>query len=267
MRGEEGRDLGGVVEMALDAQGQRFEALKQLKRVLWRKAGAEVAQQRGAGAEHVGDRPEQLRQLKVVAVSVARVRPVDQRLALGKVDPWELAAVDDGAADRRSVAADVFGRRIDHDRRAVIERLDGERGGGVVDDERNAERPADRGDFGDREHRELRVGQRLAEIEPCAGVGGAAEILGIGRIDEARLDPELLQALLEEMDGAAVEIGRRDDVVARLHQGQDGERGRGLPGGDAERGRAAFERGQPLLERIDGRVADARIGEGDLLRN
>ena len=127
MRGEEGRDLGGVGEMALDAQGQRFEALKQLKRVLWRKAGAEVAQQRGAGAEHVGDRAEELRQLKVVAVSVARVRPVDQRLALRKVDPWELAAVDDGAADRRSVAADVFGRRIDHDRRAVIERPDGER--------------------------------------------------------------------------------------------------------------------------------------------
>ena len=87
MRGEEGRNLGGVGEMALDAQGQRFEALKQLKRVLWRKAGAEVAQQRGAGAEHVGDRPEQLRQLKVVAVSVARVRPVDQRLGAQEVDP------------------------------------------------------------------------------------------------------------------------------------------------------------------------------------
>ena len=163
------------------------------------------------------------------------------------------------------MAADVFGRRIDHDRRAVVEGPDGQRRGGVVDDQRDAERPADRGDFGDGEDRELRVWQRLAEIEAGAVVGGAAEILRIGGIDKARLDAELLQALAEEMDGAAVKIRRGDDVVARFHQGQNGERRRGLAGGDAERRCAAFERGQPLFERVDGRVADTRIGEGDLL--
>ena len=109
------------------------------------------------------------------------------------------------------------------------------------------------------------VGQRLAEIEAGAVVGCAAEILGIGRIDKARLDSKLLQARAEEVDGAAVEIRRGHDIVARLHEGENSERRRCLPRGGAERGCAAFKCGQPLFERVDRRVPDARIGEGDLL--
>jgi len=56
------------------------------------------------------------------------------------------------------------------------------------------------------------------------------------------------------MDGAAVEVRRRDDVVAGLDERENRERGGGLSGGDAERRGAAFEGREPLLERIDRRV-------------
>jgi hypothetical protein len=56
---------------------------------------------------------------------------MDQWLAIRKVRPWESAAIDDGAADRRAMASDIFGRRIDNDRRAVIEGFYGYGRGGV----------------------------------------------------------------------------------------------------------------------------------------
>jgi hypothetical protein len=89
---------------------------------------------------------------------VAGIWRVQQRLSVGEGFPVEIAPVDDHAADRGSVAADILGGRINHHRRAVIERPADERRGGVVHDQRDAERSANGGDLGDREDRQLRVG-------------------------------------------------------------------------------------------------------------
>ena len=88
-----------------------------------RHRGADVAQQRHARLEDVGDRPERLDRLRPHRAVIARVRRVEHREAVGVLLPVEIAAVDDDAADRGAVAADVFGGRMHGDRRAVLDRL------------------------------------------------------------------------------------------------------------------------------------------------
>ena len=163
------------------------------------------------------------------------------------------------------MAAEILGRRIDDDRRAVVERTREQRRGGVVDDQRNAERPADRRHLGDREDGQFRVRQRLGVIGAGARVGGAAEILGIGGVDEADLDPLVLQRVGEQVPGAAVEVGRRDDVVAGAGEVLQRQRARRLTARHRQRGDAAFERRDALLQHVVGRVHDARIDVAEFL--
>jgi hypothetical protein len=168
----------------------------------------------------------------------------EQREAVRMLIPREVAAVDDQAADRRAVAADVLGRRIDDDRRTVLERPRDKGSGGVVGDQRHTKRAADVGNLLDREDVELRVGEDFGVVGAGLIIGCAAEGFGIARIDEARLDSELPERLREQGPGAAVEVGGGDDIVAGLREVQH-RIGRGrLAGGDGERGRPAFEGGR-----------------------
>ncbi len=164
------------------------------------------------------------------------------------------------------MAAEIFRGRIDDDGGAMIEGAREERRGRVVDDQRDAERAADGGDFGDGEHGELRVRQRLGIVGPRAVIGGAAEILGVGRIDEAHLDALVLQRVREQVPGAAVKVGGADDIVARPRQVLDGKRRRRLPGGERERAHAALDLGDALFEDVIGGVHDARVDVAQLLQ-
>ena len=112
------------------------------------------------------------------------------------------------------MAAEIFGRGIDDHRRSVIERPHQQRRRGVVHDERHAERPADRRDLGDGEYNQLRIGQGLGVIGARARICGARKILRVGGIDEAHFDALVLERIGEQIPGAAIEIGRGDDVVA-----------------------------------------------------
>ena len=130
----------------------------------------------------------------------------------------------------------------------------------------NAEFPADGGDFGDGEDRELGIGQGLRIIGAGAPVRGAAEIFGVGRVDEADFDALVLQRVGEEIPGAAVEIGGGDDIVADAREVLHGIGGGRLSRGDAQRRRAAFERGQPLFEDVGRGVAEPRIDVAELFQ-
>ena len=92
-----------------------------------------------------------------------------------------------------------------------------------------------------------------------------AEGLGIGRIGEAHGDAHGGQRVGEQVPGAAVEIGRAHDVVARPAQVLDRQHRRRLPGADGQCRHAALERGDPLLQHIAGRVHDARIDVAEVL--
>ena len=105
--------------MALDAQRQGLDPLQREEGVEGRERRAEIAQQGRARLDDIGDGPERLDRLHPDRAVIARVRRIERRLALGELLPIEIAAVDDGAADRRAMAADIFGRRIDDDRRAM----------------------------------------------------------------------------------------------------------------------------------------------------
>ena len=136
---------------------------------------AEVAQQAGAHADDVGDRAERLDRL--------RSRP--------RRGSWGRACSASGSA-RRALSQSklppstttppievpcppihLVVECID-DRRAMLERPAEDRRRGVVHDQRHAELAADRGDLGDREDLQLRVGQRLGVVGAGARVGGAA---------------------------------------------------------------------------------------------
>ena len=60
----------------------------------------------------------------------------------------------------------------------------------------------------------------------------ARRIVGIG---EARRPAEILVGVIELVDRAAVKLGRRDELVARLHQGVEGDELRRMAGSDGKR--------------------------------
>src|SRR3546814_15178163 len=70
---------------------------------------------------------------------VAGIRLVQQGEALGVLLPVERAAVDDNAADRVAVAADVLGGRVHDDVSAMDVRTADTRRGGIIEDQSNAE--------------------------------------------------------------------------------------------------------------------------------
>lgn len=84
-------------------------------------------------------------------------------------------------------------------------------------------------------------------------------------VDEGHLDAELRQRVLEQVERAAIERRRRDDVVAGLGDVEDREGLGGLPGRDEEGTDATFERGDALLDGVLRRVHDARVDVAELL--
>lgn len=87
-----------------------------------------------------------------------------------------------------------------------------------------------------------------------AVVDGGGEVLGRVTLDELGLDAEAGQQHLELVVGAAVQVRRRDDVVAGARERRDGHELRGLAGRRRERRHAALEGCDALLEDIDRRL-------------
>src|SRR5580704_19292744 len=92
------------------------------------------------------------------------IRLREQRKALGMLFPRELSPVDDEAADRCAMSADVFRCGIDDDCRAMFERPSDQRSRGVVGNKWNAKRPPDVSNLFDREDVELGIGEDLGVI-------------------------------------------------------------------------------------------------------
>ena len=160
--------------------------------------------------------------------------------------------------------ADVLGRGMQHDRRAMVERPAEHRRRRVVHDQRHAELAADLRHLTDREHGQLGVGQRLGIVAARLGVGGAAKILRVGRIDETAFDAHRLHGVGEQVPGAAVEIRRGDEIVAGMADVLDREQRRRLARAQRQRGDAALEGGDPRLQHVVRRVHDAAVDVAEL---
>jgi hypothetical protein len=141
---------------------------------------------------------------------------VEHRKTAGVPLPFKIAAIDDDAADRGAMAADVFRGRMQGDSGAVFNRPAQHRTSRVVHDQGHTELSADLCDLGNRKYGKLGIGQRLAIIAARPGIGSPAKVLRIGRIDKAALDAHRVQGVLEQIPGAAVDVGRADKIVAGM---------------------------------------------------
>jgi hypothetical protein len=235
---------------------ERLQPLNELKGVEGAHAHAHVAQQHDPGADDIGDGLQRLHGLGPYRAMIAGIRLVERREALSVCRPVEIAAVDDHAADRGTVSADIFCHRVDHDGGAVIERPAQQGCGGVVHDQRHAERSPHGRHLADRKHGELRVGKRLGVVGAGAIVGQPPEILRGGRIGEAHGDAHGRQCVGKKIPGAAIEIGGAHDVVAGATQVLERHRRGSLAGADGQRRHTTFERRHFLLQRVAGGIHD-----------
>ncbi len=86
----------------------------------------------------------------------------------------------------------------------------------------------------------------------------AADVLGVGGVDEGELDAVADDDLVEEAGGAAVDVVAADDVIAGVEHGDEGGDG-GHAAGENVAGGSAFERGEIGFESVAGGVGDAGI--------
>ena len=255
---EELGDRLGVRDMALDAQAERFEALQEEEGVEGGEAAAEVAQDLDAGLDDEGRQAggEQVGVDQAVVGVIRGVEVGEARVVL----PGEVAAVDDHAADGGAVPADELGGGVDDDVGAALEGAEEVGGGeGVVDHDGDAEFLADFGDLLEGEDVDQRVAEGLAVEDLGVGADGAAEVLGVGGVDEGDVDTQAGEGVDELVVGAAVEGGGGDDVVAGAGEGEDGLGLGGVTGGGGQGADAAFQIGDALLEDIGGGVHDAGV--------
>src|ERR1039458_8335188 len=107
--GAPGVSRHGVAAVRLHAEFERLDSLNEQERVERANAGSEIAQTLHARLNDVRQRPKHLGELHAV---ISRARLCDRRVLAG---PWELAAIDDDAADGDAVPAQELGGRLHHD--------------------------------------------------------------------------------------------------------------------------------------------------------
>ena len=246
-----------VLDVALDAQCHRLDALKQQEGGERRQHGAGGALIDAAAARDIGAGAEML---GIDQAVIGNVALVEHREALLVRSPRKAAAVDDGAAERRAVAAHELGQRMHDDVGAVFDRAQQDRRRHrVVDDQRNAVPRADLRQRFDVANIARRIADAFAEDGAGVAVDQLFDCLGLVGLGESHLDALARQQVGEQRIGGAVELRHRDDIAA--HAGDIEHRivQRRLPGGHAQRIDAAFERGDAAFQHLGGRIADPRI--------
>ncbi len=246
------------------AQRQRLDTGEDEERIEGRHGGPQVAQAHHPAGDGEGEVAEGLGELHAVVAGVG----IDQRLepVLG-AQPVVGAAVDDHAADRVPMPAHELGQRVHDDVGAVLlGAAEVGRRQRVVDDQRHAGLLGDRRDRRQVDDDAAGVSDGLAKERPRLGRDGLGEALGVGGVRPFDAPVELLEGVVELVDGASVELPSRDELVTRLHQGVENDRLRGVTRGHGECRRAAFQRGNALLQHRLGRAADARVDVAERLQ-
>ena len=163
------------------------------------------------------------------------------------------------------MAAHPFRERVDDDVRAVVQRA-GEVGRAEcgVHHERDAVFVGDGGDGFDVGDIQAGVADGFAEEELGFRRDGFCEVLRVLRVNEADLDPELGEDVVELCECAAIEVVRRDDLVARGADVDDRVEDRAGAGSQCQCGCAALEFRDALLEHIVGGVHEAGVDVAQL---
>src|SRR5690606_29905567 len=104
-----------------------------------------------------------------------------------------------------------------------------------------------------------RIGEAFDEDRLALRRHRALEVLRVVGIDEDDVPAELLEAAAELRDRSAVELRRSEELVAGLHEGEEGEHLRGMARCAGDGAAPARQFGDALLEHRDGRVGEARV--------
>ena len=224
-------DLHGVLRLALDTDAERLDAAQQQPRVNRREV-----------------RPlrldVELEVLAVVGVSVGN---------------------GDDARDDVVVAADVLRRAVDDDVGAERQGfLEVRREEGVVDGEQGAVLVGELGERADVADEHHRVRRRLDEDHLRLRADFRGRCLEVGRVDVVVGQAVLLVDVVDESDGAAVEVFGEQDVVAGIQQVEhhvDGSHARR----DGPGALAALELREDVLELLARRIGDAAVVEARAL--
>ncbi len=110
-----------------------------------------------------------------------------------------------------------------------------------------------------------RVGDRLHEHRAGPGPERAQDRRGVGTVHEVGLDPQPATLVGEERGGRAVEVARRDQVIAGLEEAQQERGGGAHPGRARHRGLRALEGGDQILQHRVVAGAVATVHESRLL--
>ena len=181
--------------------------------------------------------------------------------------PVEFSRFHHDAAHRIAVPAEELRRRVGDDIRAPFERpAQIRRRQRVIDDQRQARRVRDLRDRRQIDDDAARVGQALDEDRLAPRRQRAAEILRIGRIDEMAGPAELLERQPELRQRAAIQVARRQELVALLQHRREHQELRGMAGRGGDRGAAAFQAGDALLQHRDGGVGQARVDVAEIVQ-
>ena len=189
---------------------------------------------------------------------IAAVRLVVEREL--RVAPVERARVDHDAADARAVSADPLRERVDDDVRAVLDRTQ-QRGGreGRVHDERQLVAMGDLRVLLDVRDAKRRVADRLDVDEARLLVDRRLHRREVVHVREAHGDALLRKDRVELRERAAVEVVRRDDLVAALRDVGDREVDGRRAGGERQGRHAAVQRRKALLQGVVRRVHEAGV--------
>ena len=270
-------DLGGVLDVALDAQGEGFQTDADVEGVGRGDSGAGVTQQGDARLQDVGE-------VRAECGVLAQVACVDQAVVaggglvelgelLGVCTVVEVTGVNDYAADGGAVATQVLGCGVDDHVRAVLDGAQQVGGGhGVVHDQGHAVFVRNCSDGLDVEHVVAGVGYGLAVEELGVGANGGAPLVQvIGVLNEGGFDTEVGEGVLEQVVGAAVHGGGGNNVVACTGNVQDCVGDSCLAGCQQQRANAAFQGSDTVFDDFLGGVVEAgvngaQLGEGETVR-
>ena len=246
-----------VAAGALLAQAQRLQALQQQEGAVRRQRRAAVAQQHGTGPRDEGAVGKFLGEDKAL---VGRLGRAELRVAPRVRHPVEAAAVHNQPAQHIAVSADGLGGRMHDDVGAPVEGPQQQRRShGVVHHQGHAGRMADIGQLAQVGNAARWIAHGLHEhglgARPYRPAQRLEIILGHGRALHAARG----QHMGDEVVRAAIQLRGHDHMVART--GQRGQRhvDGGHARGQGQRGHAAFECRNALLQHRQRGVGRARV--------
>ena len=263
---EELGGLQGVFAVAGHTDMEGFQSQIQNVAVHGGRDGAQVTHEL-SGA--LGDKGSGLTELFGVGDAVvALVRGGKTGELVGVSHPVELAAVYDDTAHGGVVAVHVLGGGVGHNVRPPLDGLAVDGGGeGVVDDQRYAVGVGGSGEALDIQHDQGGVGDALTEHHLGVGAEGGLQLLiGTVGIHKGALNTHALHGDGEEVERAAVDGGRGDNVVSGGAEVEGGEEVCSLTGGGQNSGGAALQRRDLGGHCVVGGVGKAGIEVAALLQ-